>query len=180
MTVLISYVFAILIIPVMVLTGYWIIKKKKKKKLGIIFLSVFVGLVLLTAFGDKLFTKKQAKDLLNENGINLFDEFKILNNESGSMDEYYHVFEIEISESDKSKIISEIRNSTYFGDLVKEYFYLSEDFLGKKTSKTFANYRVTNGYERQSFEMLNENAFVRDIIRIDTVKNTLRFNRLMD
>ena len=180
MIVLISYVFAILIIPIMALIGYWILKKKKKKKLGIVLLSIFSALFLLTVFGDKLFTKKKAKNLLNENGINLFDEFKILNNESGSIDEYYHVFEIEISESDKSKIVSEIRNSSDFEELVKEHFYLSEDFIRKKTSKTFANYKVANGYERQTFEMINENTYVRDIIRVDTVKNTLHFNRLMD
>lgn len=180
MIVLISYVFALLIIIIVLFIGYWIIKKKRKKNLGIIFLSAFSIIFLSIAFGDKLFTKKKAKDLLNENGISLVDEFKILKNESSSMDEYYHIFELEISNSDKLRIVNEIKNSNGFQDSVNEGFDLSEYMYGIKSSKFIANFKVSDGFMRQTYKTLGERSYVRDIIKIDTINNVLFYNRFMD
>lgn len=78
----------------------------------VLFVVFFIG---KEVFRDQLFSENDALDLLEEQNIILYDEFKLIKNESFSgVGDYYHTFKLEISEKDKMRIINEIRNSENF------------------------------------------------------------------
>jgi hypothetical protein len=76
------------------------------------YLTIAYGLFVLTiglylAFEDQLFTKNNAKELVEEQEIKLTDDFELLKNVSMSaIGEYYHTFTLRISERDKQNAIT--------------------------------------------------------------------------
>lgn len=61
-------------------------------------------LVLWSVFEDQLFTKHNAKELVEEQLILLVDKFEVKENKSMSaIGDYHHIFTLEISEPDKKK-----------------------------------------------------------------------------
>ncbi len=94
---------------------YFIPKKLGFIKTGIAFsvgyFLLLFGLLLYGIFEDDLFTKNQAKDLLETENIYLKDDFKILENESN---EFFHRFELEISADDKTALINKIKMAKNF------------------------------------------------------------------
>lgn len=84
------------------------------------YLTIGYGLLVLTmaffiVFEDQLFTKNNAKDLVEEQGIELLDDFELTHNESMSaIGDYYHTFTLKISERDKQDAILKIKNSDNF------------------------------------------------------------------
>jgi hypothetical protein len=89
---------------------YWIPKTIGYPKVGK-YLSIFVGLsfcvvTFMTVFEDQLFSKKDARELLEEQDIHLLDSFDIIENKSNSViNNYYHTFVLRISAKDKARII---------------------------------------------------------------------------
>lgn len=75
----------------------------------------FTVVIIMCIFEDQLFTKKEAANLLKEQGIVLHDKFDLVSNTSSyALADYYHRFELRISEKDRDKIISEIRSAPNF------------------------------------------------------------------
>jgi energy-coupling factor transporter transmembrane protein EcfT len=115
------------------------------RKVGL-FLSYFVGLIFLIFFTfiffeDKFFTKTDAKEILKDEGVILQDEFTITKNESSSaIGDYTHSFDLKISESDKNRLISEIKSSKDFkknGESIIDIFQNLGKFKGKLISQNF-------------------------------------------
>ena len=89
---------------------YWAIKSCGHPKAARIVSSLFGLLVLLFSaflyFEDEIFSKNEAIDFIEEQGIVLQDEYEILINESSfAIGDYYHTFTLAITEGDKIQAI---------------------------------------------------------------------------
>lgn len=97
---------------------------------------------------DWTFSKNDARKLLAKHNIELRDDFKILNNESGGFLDYAHTLEIQISDFDKSKIENLIRESKGFLgtiDLNNDFIYANH-YTFKKL-----NYETENSLNREYY-----------------------------
>ena len=105
-------------------------------------MTVIFGLLLLTivvwsVFEDQLFTKKNAKELIEEQQISLQDKLEMKENRSMSaIGDYYHTFTIEVSERDKQNAILKVKGADNFKAdknlLTNRYMSLTKDILDPK------------------------------------------------
>lgn len=104
-----------------VFLSYWTFRLFELQKIGAITAVVLATGFLLFAMQpwitDWTFNKKDAKKILSWHGIELKDDFDILENESGGFRDYAHTFNLKISESDYEVIANEIRSSNNFEKL---------------------------------------------------------------
>ncbi|WP_163518379.1 hypothetical protein [Gelidibacter japonicus] len=187
------FVFYILILIVLLLLtigiiylSYWIPKKYGKKKLGIIISSMLiVGTVLFilaSVFDDSLFFKSDAKKYLIEQKVELNHDFKIINNKSGGLRDYYHKFELEISNADKQKIISQIKSTENYQNEINNEIYLPELAKNRYEGDTiYANYQTDWEYKKAVFYP-NGKGYTPTyrVISISKEKNKLTFEELLD
>jgi len=121
------------------------------------YLTIGYGLIVLTigvfiAFEDQLFTKNNAKKLVEEQDIKLKDEFELLKNESMSaIGDYYHTFTLKISERDKREAITKIKSS----DDLKVNNGSIETLMNQATPDRYFGKKHTHNYE-------TEHSFVRE------------------
>lgn len=150
-------IIGLLLIVGLIYLFYWIPKKMDYPKVGK-YLSILVGLfflviTFLSVFEDQLFSKNDAETLLVQQGIKLTDKFEIIENKSMSaIGDYYHTFTLNISQQDKTRIISEIKKSKNF-NLDKEtrsYFDNREDYYNGP--KRIKNYETEDQFIRELFE----------------------------
>jgi hypothetical protein len=134
--------------------GYWIPKRLGNKKLGkwiagTLTMCVF-ALILSVVFEDELFFKSDAKDLLAKHNIELKNNFKLNSNEFSGIMDFYHRFELTISESDKSIIVSKIKeaeNYKYFYDQPTDIRIDKPRYSDDVNSMEFtSNYETENEY----------------------------------
>ena len=120
---------------------YWAFKLLGRKKVGIVIASIIVAFVLFVMLepwiSDWTFSKKNAKFILSEHGFELKDNFRIIKNESGGFRDYYHVFTLEISDSDYQSIANKIRGS-------KNYKGLLTDLEKQLPPETYRNLDTLN------------------------------------
>lgn len=98
-------------------------------------------LVLWTVFEDRLLTKNNAKELVEEQQIVLTDKFDLKENKSMSaIGDYYHTFTLTISERDKQNAILKIKSADNFkanNSTIDQMLYLSTiGILDQKLHKT--------------------------------------------
>jgi hypothetical protein len=148
------------------------------------YLTVGYGLIVLTitlfiVFEDQLFTESSANKLVEEQGIELIDEFKLVNNESMSaIGDYYHTFTLEISERDKKNAVSKIKKSDNFqtdNNSIEQMLYMSDNrYFGPKVIQ---NYETENTFVREYFEPSGKEGYAPTFrrISINKVKNELIF-----
>lgn len=138
--------------------GYILLKKLGYPKVGK-YLSIMIGLfvvslVLITVFQDQLFTKNNAKTLVEEQGIFLSDSFEIENNKSMSaIGDYYHTFTLAISVQDKAKAIEKIKSSANFKSpdvAVVDLLYEATDRYNGPT--VTQNYETEESYVKEYFK----------------------------
>jgi len=127
---------------------------KTSKYLTIVYSLFILIVILFSIFQDQLFTRNDARKLVEEQEILLSDKFELESNESMSaIGDYYHTFTLKISEQDKSINISQIRNSTNFkklGEPTVNFQSVSIDrYYGPKQIQ---NYETESGYVREYFE----------------------------
>ena len=182
--------FLILLVLILILIGiiylsYWIPKKAGKRKLGIILsriLSIILVIIVLSfIFDDDLYSKSDAENALSEHKIQLIDNFKILSNESGGLRDYYHKFELEISDTDKMRLINQIKSAENFKESIQENFYLPET-LNRYSGKLIkANYE-DKFYFKTEYYKPNGNGIAPtyQIISISKTKNILRYENIID
>ncbi|UOK42134.1 MULTISPECIES: hypothetical protein [Flavobacterium] len=163
--------------------SYWIPKKLGLRKAGII-LSSIVGLFFILfavsdIFADELFSKNNARKLLSEQEISLKEDFEILENESMSgIGDYYHTFTLKISNSDKNRMISEIKKTTNFttftsNAIITDITKSTDYYEGEKVTQ---NYETENEFIKELFEPQGENyAPIWRKIRINKKENILIF-----
>ncbi|KZS41061.1 hypothetical protein AWE51_23165 [Aquimarina aggregata] len=165
--------------------SYWIPKKLGKKKLGIILsriLSVGVILLILSfVFDDILFFKRDAKKYLSEQKIELNDDFEILNNQSGGVMDYYHRFELEISQVDKNRLINEIRSAENFQDSVISYYHLPSYFDRYSGELITANYETDREFKTEFYQPNGKGmAPTYRIISISKIDKKLTFEDIIE
>lgn len=162
---------------------YFVPKKlgypKTGKYLSIIFGVLVLILVLWTVFENQLFTKDNAKELVEEQQILLKDNFELQENKSMSaIGDYYHTFTLIISERDKQKAILKIKNSDNFktdNSSIDETLYLSDKrYFGPKVSQ---NYETEKAYVREYFQPSGQEGYAPTFRRIliSKTKNELTF-----
>lgn len=140
---------------------------------------LFLSFVFYIAFEDQLFSKGEAKELVEEQELKLSDEFVLLNNESSSaVGDYYHTFTLEISERDKQNAISKIKSSVDFKtdiSSVDQTLYISDNrYFGPKVTQ---NYETEYAYVREYFQPSGHEGYAPTFrrISISKTKNELTF-----
>jgi hypothetical protein len=148
------------------------------------YLTIAYGLFVLTiglyiAFEDQLFTKNNAKELVEEQDFKLTEDFELLKNESMSaIGDYYHTFTLKISERDKQNAISKIKSADNFktdNATIDQMLYLSDQrYFGPKVTQ---NYETENSYVREYFEPSGQEGYAPTFrrISISKTKNELTF-----
>ena len=178
---------AILIVGGLIFLAYWIPKKYGKRKLGIglaiVVALIFVSPVLSFVFEDFLFFKSDATESLNEHGIILKDDFNLESNKITGIRDFYHRFELRISESDKSKLTEWIINSENYKDSIPEMF----DIRSNKTkySDTKKEFKITYQDEWSyvyEYYRPNKQGYTPtwDKISISKKENELTYERILD
>jgi len=124
---------------------------KVSKYLTISYGLIVLSIILFIAFEDQLFSKNDAKELVEEQGIELVDEFELTNNESMSaIGDYYHTFTLQITATDKTKIINTIKGSDNFktiGESILDLYFDTEDrYNGPKRTQ---NYETEDSFVRE-------------------------------
>jgi hypothetical protein len=161
---------------------YFIPKKLGHPKIGkfltLTFVIFLLIIVLLTLFEDQLFSKDNAKELVEEQQILLIDNFDLQKNESVSaIGDYYHTFTLKISKQDKQNAILKIKNSDNFkiDNFPNQTLYLTnERYFGSKVTQ---NYETENAYVREYFQPSGEEGYAPTFRRIliSKTKNELTF-----
>lgn len=155
---------------------YFVFKKTgypKKAK----FVIFAYGLIVLTigvfvVFEDQFFTKNDAKELVEEQGFKLTDEFELVKNESMfAIGDYYHTFTLKISEQDKQSAIRKIKGASNFkaGNVsVKDLFNPQQDrYFGKRITQ---NYETENSFVREYFQPSGRQGYAPTFRRIELSK----------
>lgn len=164
---------------------FYFIPKKRGYPKTAKYLTIAYGLIVLTiaffiVFEDHLFTKNNAKELVEEQNIILQDKFDLLNNESMSaIGDYYHTFTLKISERDKQDAITKIRSADNFnadnGNIESLPYQQAPDrYFGKEVIQ---NYETENSYVREYFEPSGRQGYAPTFrrISISKTKNELTF-----
>ena len=145
---------------------FWLPYKHGNKQIGIItgiILSLIIAwtilaeLEFLVIFIWPFIFVFQIK-LLAEHNIELIDNFKILNNESGGFMDYAHTLKIQISDSDKSRIAKEIKESKGFLKIV--------DFKNNYPSADYETFEKLN-FETENY--LNREYYVKEPMEDGTI-----------
>jgi hypothetical protein len=128
---------------------YFIFKKLGKRKLGktlgLGIFSLFVLLSIYVIFEDDFFFKSSARKELKELDLILKDDFQILKNESGGFNDYYHIFELKISDKDEKRLVeNENLNSKVL--IIRHKFLESHGWIEVKidTQKNILTYEYLN------------------------------------
>jgi hypothetical protein len=162
---------------------YFIPKKLGYPRVGkysvLIFGLLILTVILWTVFEDQLFTKYNAKELVEEQQILLVDKFELVKNESSSaIGDYYHTFTLKISEHDKKNAILKIKSEDNFkadNSSIDQTLYLSDNrYFGPKVSQ---NYETENAYVREYFQPSGKEGYAPTFRRISISKtnNELTF-----
>jgi hypothetical protein len=93
------------------------------------------------------FSKKDARKILAFHGFELKDDFKITENESGGIRDYYETFTLKISESDYQQIAKKIRTSKNYKGLFTDLNKVPSASYEKKDTIDFeTNYTIEREY----------------------------------
>lgn len=182
---LIPFIFLIAILITIIYLSYWIPKRLGNRKLGVI---LSRGLIILTIcycifsfFEDKLFFNFNARNLLSEHDIFLVDDFKIIKNESGGIRDYMHVFELEISDADKLKLIDAVKTSNDYKDTVYMDFDITKLLERYSNDEITRNYQNQNYFVRESYKTNGKGYCpIIENIKIAKIGNNLIFERIED
>ena len=158
---------------------YWIPKKLGYPKVGKILAGLFalcIAALLFTAvFEDELFTKADAKKLLAKQGIILNDKFTLEHNESQwDWQDFYQKFTLKISDSDRQRLINDIRRSKTFRgcDNSEATRYMGSDYGYDIPAKTL-KYETDDSYVTETFPSNHASTFGR--ISVSKEDNTLTY-----
>lgn len=169
--------------------GYWIPKRFGKRKLGkwiagILSIAV-LSFILSVVFEDELFFKSEVKQLLVEHNIELKDNFKLNSNEFTGIKDFYHRFELTISETDKSRITNKITNAKNYQHIVDEPIDIRVDkprYANSNNGQEFtANYQTEREYIYEYYKP-NERGYTPTYHRISILKaeNKLIYENISD
>jgi len=130
----------------------WTFRKFGKQKAGkitvTILTSAFLLILLHPWIADWTYSKNDVRKVLLFHKMELHDDFKILENESGGFRDYYETFTIKLSDNDFNNIAQKIKISKNFKGYFTDYTNLP--------SANFENYDTVdfesgNFFEREYF-----------------------------
>jgi hypothetical protein len=178
------YILVFVGLPIGLVSLFYFVPKKlgypkTGKYVAIIFGLLVLTLVLWTVFEDQLFTKDNAKELVEEQQILLVDNFELHENKSMSaIGDYYHTFTLKISERDKQNAILKIKSSDNFktdNSTIDQMLNLSDQsYFGPRVIQ---NYETENAYVREYFQPSGQKGYAPTFrrISISKTKNELTF-----
>jgi hypothetical protein len=169
--------------------GYWIPKRFGKRKLGkwiagILSIAV-LSFIFSVVFEDELFFKSDAEKLLAEHNIELKENFKLNSNEFAGIKDFYHRFELTISESDKSRIKDKITSAENYHQLENETTDIRIDkqrYAENGDGQEFtANYQTESEYIYEYYKP-NKKGYAPTYNRISIMKteNKLIYENISD
>jgi len=177
----------ILIVGGLIFLAYWIPKKYGKRKLGIA-LAFFVALAFATpvlsfVLEDYLFFKSEVTESLDEHGIKLNDDFELESNKMTGIGDFYHRFELRVSEKDKSRLTEWILESENYKDIVPEMFDIRSDKPRYSDTKQefIVTYQDKWNYVYEYYKP-NKQGYTPtwDRISISKKENKLTYERILD
>ncbi len=176
------YGLVLLLILISIGIGLFIYSIKKKSTIGLIIsiiIFLLVGLVLLTnTIDERSISKKDIISDLSHINIELKDNFTITSNKVTGMPERIQETEIQISQKDKDRIISEIRNSTNFRSFANSQELIKDKVTGQlgTIDKVF-NYKYPKFYSRQTYTKI-DNYMTRLFLSIYDETNIIKYQRI--
>ncbi|MBP6757157.1 MAG: hypothetical protein KA210_13525 [Bacteroidia bacterium] len=181
------YILVFVGLPVgLVCMFYFVPKKLGYPKLGkyltLMFGLIVLSFVLWTVFEDQLFSKDNAKELVEEQQISLIDNFELQENKTmTAIGDYYHTFTLKISGRDKQNAILKIKTAVNFktdNSSIEQMLYLSDQrYYGPKVTQ---NYETENAYVREYFQPSGQKGYAPTFrrISISKTKNKLTFENI--
>lgn len=162
---------------------YFIPKKlgypKTGRYLTMIFGLLVLTIVLWTVFEDQLFTKENAKELVEEQKILLQDNFEFKENKSMSaIGDHYHTFTLKLSERDGQNAIMKIKSADNFkadNHSIEQMLYFSKKrYFGPKVTQ---NYETEHAYVSEYFQPSGQVGYAPTFTRISIskIRNELTF-----
>ena len=157
--------------------SYWTLRYFKLKKAGMITASIltigFITLCLSPWISDWTFSESDAKKILSEHGIKLENEFELLSNESGGFTDYYHIFEIELSEPDYEKVKSIItKDKNYIGKLENNWWDKRPELRNLDTMNYENQYKYIRDYSKHG---KMEDGTFHFVFELSKTRKTLRY-----
>lgn len=165
---------------------FFVLKKNGRPKLGLLIASIIILIVLFFYFTNdidqKLYSKFDVKMDLKLANLYLKDDFEILNNKVDGMPERFQFTEIRITENDKNRIISEIKNGKSFKKSVSSRILYDQmwDENGIRNKVVFTNYFYNNKYIRESYYRKDEYVPTLMTVALTEKSNILTFSRVED
>ena len=164
--------------------GLFIYSKRKKSKVGLTISVIMIALVifaLLTNTIDQFtISKKDIISDLKHINIELKDDFKITNNNVTGMPERIQETKIQITQKDKDRLISEIRNSTNFKSFANEKELANDkDTEQFGTTDKIFNFKYPDFYSRETYTKI-DNFPTRLFLSIYDNSNTIEYQRIED
>jgi hypothetical protein len=173
-------IYGVIILFIFLVVGItlFIYSKKKKSKIGLIISSLMLALVALALSANTLdelsISKKDIISDLKHIDIELKDDFEINSNNVTGMPDRIQETEIKISQKDKSRIITKIRNSPNFMNDPQELANETESF---SASDKIFNFEYPTSYSRETYIKI-DNLMTRLFVSIDKNNNTLTFQKM--
>jgi hypothetical protein len=184
MGMILIYGLIFLLIYLSIGIGLFIYSRKKKSKVGLtisLIMIVLVILALLTNTIDEFtISKKDISTDLKHIDIELKGDFEIINNKVTGMPERIQETEIQVTQQDKDRIISEIRNSANFKSFANEQELAKDNDTEQfGTSDKIFNFRYPEFYSREKHTKI-DNLPTRLFISIYDNSNTIKYQRIED
>jgi len=151
----------------------FIYSKRKKSKVGMTISVVMIVLVILALLTNTIdeftITKKEIITDLKQVDIELIDHFEIINNKVTGMPERIQETEIQVTQKDKDRIISEIKNSANFQSFANKQDLASDGVI--------FNFKYPEFYSREILQIM-DNIPTRIFVSIDDNTNILKYQRI--
>jgi hypothetical protein len=184
---ILALLLALLIVSGFVFLAYWIPKRFGKRKLGIV-LSIIVTLIFLApilsfVFEDYLFFKSDVIERLKEHNLTLQDSFDLESNKISGIRDYYQRFEIQISNSDKDRLIKKFTESPFYRDSIPEEFdfIIDKPRYSNMDEEFIVTYQDDNNYIYEYYKPNKQGyAPTWDKISISKDENQLIYERVLD
>lgn len=173
-----------LLVCLSIAVGLLIYSKKKKSKFGwtiSIALVAMVMLALLTnTIDESTISKKDIITNLKYIDIALKDDFEIVNNKVTGMPERLQETVIQITQNDKDRLISDIKNSANFLSFAEEQEIANDNDTEQfGTSGKMFNFKYPSCYSRATYSII-DNIPTRLFVTIYDDTNTLKYQRIED
>ena len=181
-----SFALAVLIVlsvlAVILYFSYNIPKRFGSKRLGIVLVSIIATSMLFVGFRPAInrtfFSKYYATERLKDHGLDLTDDFRIVDWEGS---DWYDQIQIQISESSQMKLIETLRNHRNFDDsMISDNDEIGTRHSSEKTIDTTVIRKYEKGLYYHHFYKEPGYTFQDTEIKLDTIQQMLDYTYRSD